>query len=810
MSRRRSLHGASRSGTALVTTVTLVGLAIATASVAAVGRTALGKRPLIPSAAAANASALPAITSPLRVSATNTHFLVDAAGRAVYLAGSHTWDDLQDMDLMPATPTAFDFTAYVNFMVAHGQNLTILWRKDLPTFCNWGAGGTWRVSQFPWLRTGPGVASDGLPAFDLTQFDQSYFDRLRARVVQLDQNNVYAMVELFDGLQLINNRCLNDGYPFSAGNNVNGLSDGGGTGSMTMIAPNNITAFQDAYVQKVIDTLNDLPNVLWEVSEEAPSNSTWWQDHMISLIHTYEAGKPLQHPVGYSWLTGGSDSTLYASAADWVAPSAKIAPTNNLGSKVIVNDSDHSYYGMWNDSAQTNRNFLWENLTNGASVLFMDPYEIYWSAGSRNICQAPANGVCSAVDPRWENFRSNLGYAVSLADRMDLSAMNPQPSLSSTGWALANDAATGSEFLVYAPNGGSFTVNLSKTSDSLDLEWLNPSTGVISSGGSVAGGSPSQSFTPPFAGDAVLHIWDPLQSGRLRVVSSPAVPTQILVDGHTADSWGLAWLSLPAGPHTIAFTHVEGYTEPAPQTVTITPGTTTTVTGTFVPRGTLRVITSPPVPSEITVDGRPGDDWGLWTDVPTGSHQVCFGAVADYAPPPCQTVTVVVGTTTTITGAFAASRGAIGQLGVGLLRVTSSPSVPSQITITPDAGSPYITDSWGLNWLELPPGSYTVAFSHVPGYSEPLPRTVVISAGATTTVNGLFANRGTLRVTTSPAVDGTIALDGNPTDNWGLWTDVPTGSHQVCFGSVAGYTAPPCQTVSVTADIETDATGTYT
>ena len=118
-------------------------------------------------------------------------------------------------------------------------------------------------------------------------------------------------MQLFDGLGLSNYRCANDGYPFSAGNNVNGISDGGGTGSMTMTSPNAITDIQDAFVRKAIDTLNDLDNVLWEISEEAPSNTTFWQNHMIALIHSYEASKPSQHPVGYPMLTGGSDSTLY-------------------------------------------------------------------------------------------------------------------------------------------------------------------------------------------------------------------------------------------------------------------------------------------------------------------------------------------------------------------------------------------------------------------------------------------------------------------------------------------------------------------
>src|SRR5260370_27582429 len=192
------------------------------------------------------------------------------------------------------------------------------------------------------------MASDGKPAFDLTQVDQTFFEGVGARVIELQQNGIYAIVELFDGLGLTNNRCANDGYPFTGGNNVNGVDDGGGTNSMTMTSANTITGYQDAFVQKAIDTVNDQPNVLWEISEEAPDNSTWWQGHMISLIHTYEGGKPNQHPARDPSLnmSGASHSTLYNTNADWVAPMAKISPTSSCGSgtpacKANMNDSGH-------------------------------------------------------------------------------------------------------------------------------------------------------------------------------------------------------------------------------------------------------------------------------------------------------------------------------------------------------------------------------------------------------------------------------------------------------------------------------------
>src|SRR6185295_15121654 len=133
-------------------------------------------------------------------------------------------------------------------------------------------------------------------------------------------------------------------------------------------SPTSITAFQDNYVQKTIDVLNDLPNVLWIVSQEAPEHSLWWIDHLISLIRTYEKGKRYQHPVGYGQVSMDSskaDLVLYNSDADWGAPYARVSPARSCGTgnpscNVNINDSDHSYWGIWNDSPQQNRNYEWE------------------------------------------------------------------------------------------------------------------------------------------------------------------------------------------------------------------------------------------------------------------------------------------------------------------------------------------------------------------------------------------------------------------------------------------------------------------
>ena len=496
---------------------------------------------------------------PLKQSTVNTRYFVDPAGNAVFLSGSHTWDNFQDTDTnVGSTPGAFDFNGYVNFLKAHKQNATILWRKDLPEYCGWNfSGSIWRMGPWPWLRPGPGpgVATDGNPKFDLTQFNQAYFDRLRAQVMQLQANGIYAIVELFDGNQLTSYRCGTDGYALTGTNNVNGINDGYtsgscGVGSVTMTTNNAISNVQDAYVKKVIDTLNDLPNVLWEVAEEQPGTSfsscqgyggassmTFWAPHLFGLIKTYEAGgvwegvsypgKANQHPAGIGSMNYGDrvggDAVLFGSPAVWIAPSINSGvdkfpsnvPVNNQG-KVLINDSDHAlgYHAFLNADGsvqdQNLRGYIWENITQGAeAVVFMDPYVIYWQGSPvRNTCLSPAHQVCTGVDAKYDKFRTSLGYAQQYVNaKMDLLKATPQGSLSSTGFCLADNAATGAEYLVYAPSGGTFTVNLSATTRALNVEWFNPATGATTAGAAITGGS-TKSFTAPFSGDAVLYIVD--------------------------------------------------------------------------------------------------------------------------------------------------------------------------------------------------------------------------------------------------------------------------------------------------------------
>ena len=74
-------------------------------------------------------------------------------------------------------------------------------------------------------------------------------------------------------------------------------------------------------MRKVVDTLNDLDNVLWEICNEGDPDSKDWQYHMIDYIKRYEAEQPKQHPVGMTAMyPGGQNVDLFESPADWISP----------------------------------------------------------------------------------------------------------------------------------------------------------------------------------------------------------------------------------------------------------------------------------------------------------------------------------------------------------------------------------------------------------------------------------------------------------------------------------------------------------
>ncbi len=431
---------------------------------------------------------------PLAVHPENPRYFQNTAtGEAVYLTGSHTWANL--VDIGPSDPPPpFDFDACVVWMAKLNHNFMRMWTWELVT---WDTTANQEnkhhtAAPQPYARTGPGTALDGKAKFDLTKYDPVYFDRLRRRLAVARENGVYVSVMLFEGWGLQFSKAAWEGHPFHPGNNINGVegdADGDGRGvEVHELGNQAVTRIQEAYVCKVIDTVNEFDNVLYEISNENHPPSTPWQYHIIRYIKDYERTKPYQHPVGMTFqYRGGKNQTLFDSPADWVSPNPdggyRDDPPVSDGRRVVLNDTDH-LWGIGGHQA-----WVWKSFTRGYNPIFMDPYD--------------GEVLGNRLDPQWDPIRRGMGYTLQYARRMNLAAIRPSTEIASTKYCLAN---AGKQYLVYKPGDQGRSIRVKLEPGTYRYEWFDPTGGRLAAVGTRTAAATETEFDCPIKGDAVLFL----------------------------------------------------------------------------------------------------------------------------------------------------------------------------------------------------------------------------------------------------------------------------------------------------------------
>ena len=457
-----------------------------------------------------------AAVGPLVVSKTNPRYFTVASGdsaehKAVYLTGSHVNNNFLDGSGpgpdCAETPERNDFTAYLAFLKQHGHNFIRLWRWE--HFKSQAGGGVFHLcmSPQPWPRTGTDTAKDGKPKFDLTKFDPAYFDRLRDCIVAAGNEGIYVSVMLFEGwaLHLSPTPDAIEGHPFFAANNVNGIGIHSINDTQVLPLNSRIQAIQEAYIRKVVDTVQDLPNVLYEVVNESCGggtldagfaqmlgmagvpdwgDSTQWQYWVIDTVRAHERGRGyISHPIGMTMQYPVADQTqvnapLFNSRADWISPGyddevfksgpPPMAPGSppsrwfadppiNDGAKVVLTDNDH-YSPMMADAL-----WAWESFMRGHNPILYD-LGIIMGVNPPD----PSQGEPSYAS--LEAAREAMGDTRRYAERMTLIEMEPRGDLSSTGYALANPSK---EYLVLQPSEATESFSVELDAGTYSVEWFS-------------------------------------------------------------------------------------------------------------------------------------------------------------------------------------------------------------------------------------------------------------------------------------------------------------------------------------------------
>lgn len=301
--------------------------------------------------------------------------------------------------------------------------------------------------------------------------------------------------------------------------------------------------------------------------------------------------------------------------------------------------------------------------------------------------------------------------------------------------------------------------------------------------------------------------------GSLQVTINPAgavsAGAQWQVDGGAWLNSGNVVSNLLTGTHTIGYLAVTGYITPTNQTLNINPGGTTNIVATYIALGAVMVNINPT--NAVNAGAQWALDGGAWqnsgtsvSNVALGSHAISFLPAIGFITPSNQTVTVVSGQTTNVTATYIA-------LGNVVVTINPTNAVIGGAQWALDGGA---WQNSGVVLSNLALGAHTISYLSLSSWITPANQAVNVVSGQTTNVTATYIAVGSLQVFITPI--GAVSAGARWQADGGAWqasglvvTNLVAGNHTVAFTNIAGWTTPTNQTVTVSLNQTTIATGIY-
>jgi hypothetical protein len=420
----------------------------------------------------------------------------------------------------------FDQRAYVDALARRGINVLLLWSYigivDQPSDHRIGYDAP---EIWPWVRVGrpgrPGAApQNSAGPFDLTRFNDAYFDRLRELVRCADANGIVVVIQVHDGWT----KTKFAGHPFNVANG-GPLSDEAQFVELydydhempsvydpRWTRPEKHQFYLERFCARLLDATAETPNVMFEIFNEGE-----WYDaprlraFQMRFLDFFKArtAQPLiindDHIRGVPGFRGAAKADVLSHHTPrWDdLPPARVffdhysrefaaAPVKPL----FFSEPVPSYEGGDAAIEAALLRLLWGTALAGAGVVVQN--DASYGFAPKAAMAAHAEQRDRVLDLEGHLARFFHGAGVNFA------ALKPEGQLASTGVCLAQ---AGVEYVVYAGPGAAFTVNLAGAPDTaFGVRWYDPRTGRFHDGHPIQGGNAAQPFVPPIAGDAVLHL----------------------------------------------------------------------------------------------------------------------------------------------------------------------------------------------------------------------------------------------------------------------------------------------------------------
>ncbi len=352
----------------------------------------------------------------------------------------------------------------------------------------------------PWARsTEPGYFLGG-NKFDLNKWDPEYFKRLKDFVKEASKRGIVVEVTLFTSMY------GNDGWkssPFNQINNIN-KTDSLERKNVHTLLNKNIGMHQIKMVQKIVQSLNEFDNIIYEIQNEPwadngekvgntsqpdPSNEAWhatleipnkrsldWQTVILNTIAMTEQFLPKKHLIAQNFANFDQNLSEVQIPKKTSIYNFHYAHANaaiqNLKLNKVLGFDESGFFGQ-TDSVYRRQAWRWmlaggglfNNLDYSFSVVKPDGTEVQ---------KAPGGGSPA--------YRKQLKFLKEMILKLDLTTTKPDSniikSLSKTTitHCIRDDS---NSYLIYLERGGKANLELSLPTNKYDCIWYDPKNGSL-------------------------------------------------------------------------------------------------------------------------------------------------------------------------------------------------------------------------------------------------------------------------------------------------------------------------------------------
>ena len=449
-------------------------------------------------------------SEPLSLHPDNQHYLLFRGKPVVLIGSTEHYGAVINLD--------FDYIKYFNELVSSGLNVT---RTFTGIYVEpVGAFGIKKNTLAPlegrficpWMRSGePGYAIGG-NKFDLSQWDENYFLRLKDFITEAGKRNIVVELDLFSNFYDTLQWKLS---PLYFKNNINGIGNIAGWKEILSIKHPEIIDVQEKMVRKIIDELKEFDNLYYEICNEPYFGDTTalriWEEHMTGIVVNTEKNYKHKHLISnnianFYKLVGEPRSGVSIYNFHYAAPPVTVPANYHL--EAVIGDNETGFSGIDDDTYRTE---AWDFILSGGGLFNNLDYSFTVGFEDGSFIVDPDQPGGGGRTLRYQlmilaDFMQSIDF-IKMAP-MDSTALSLNDDTTTTVNGLGN---TEGFYAIYLHRRDTATVqtgiDMQLPSGSYTLTWIDPKTGSESVNDlKNHTGNKAGIVTPDYSRDIALRV----------------------------------------------------------------------------------------------------------------------------------------------------------------------------------------------------------------------------------------------------------------------------------------------------------------